>query len=324
MPKPLVTVIIPCYNAEKYVEHSIRSIIKQTYKNIEILVTDDCSTDGTLGKLKELSKIDDRICIKENKSNKRIVHTLNELVKDAKGKYIARMDADDISLPERIEKQVKFMEDHADCAICGTNARYMDVEGKLYARTYLPVTYKDNDFFLRFYCTLFHPTIIARTEILKKNLYQEEFLFAEDYELWCRLVFSQKLKIANIEEVLFYYRVHPGQTSSDNHSRQWRISAEALISNNAIPEKYISIHKEVFFLRDMEYGYEAGEYINKVCHELDKYQTVFAIPVEEKIFFYLRKHKRYKDILKLLITKRGIYTVITNRRQKLWKKRMYK
>ena len=114
MNNPLVSVIIPCYNAEKYVEEAVRSIMTQRYKNIEILVTEDCSTDNTLKILKNLEKEDSRIKVIQNKKNLKIVKSLNNMINIAQGKYIARMDADDISLPERIEKQVRFMEENPD------------------------------------------------------------------------------------------------------------------------------------------------------------------------------------------------------------------
>ena len=98
---PLISVIIPCYNAEKYVEQAVRSIMNQTYKNQEILCTDDCSIDSTLSILERLATEDSRIRIIRHTENKKLIFTLNELVQESKGDYIARMDADDISLPQR-------------------------------------------------------------------------------------------------------------------------------------------------------------------------------------------------------------------------------
>ena len=115
MNKPLVSVIIPCYNAEKYVEEAIRSIMTQTYSNLEIIVTDDCSSDNTLMILETLAAEDSRIKVIKNEKNLKIVKSLNNMIEVAQGKYIARMDADDISLPERIEKQVSFLDSSFWC-----------------------------------------------------------------------------------------------------------------------------------------------------------------------------------------------------------------
>ncbi len=120
--QPLVSVIIPCYNAEKYVEQAVRSIMNQTYKNLEILITDDCSTDASFAILQKLAEEDARIKLFRNTENQKIVRTLNALVERATGKYMARMDADDISLAKRFERQAAFLEANPDIAICGTNA----------------------------------------------------------------------------------------------------------------------------------------------------------------------------------------------------------
>ena len=106
--RKLVSVIIPCYNAEKYVEEAVRSIMKQTYLDLEIIVIDDCSTDGTNEILQSLSLEDSRIVFLKNETNLKLIKTLNLGISISKGKFIARMDADDISEPERLVEQVDF------------------------------------------------------------------------------------------------------------------------------------------------------------------------------------------------------------------------
>lgn len=108
----LVSVIMSVYNSEKYVEEFVRSIMKHSYSNLEVLIADDCSTDNSYEILLKLAK------------------TLNKLIKLAKGKYIARMDSDDIALPERIEKQVYFLENNYDIDFCGTNAFWINEKNK--------------------------------------------------------------------------------------------------------------------------------------------------------------------------------------------------
>ena len=102
MESPLVSVIIPCYNCIKYVEEAVMSIVNQTYQNMEILITDDCSSDGTYEILKKLAKLDKRIKLYRNQKNEKIIETLNKMIHKSKGKYIARMDSDDISVLTRI------------------------------------------------------------------------------------------------------------------------------------------------------------------------------------------------------------------------------
>jgi len=211
MSNPLVSVIIPCYNAEKYVEKAVRSIMNQTYTNLEIIVTDDCSTDKTLEILKKLATEDSRVNVIQNIENFRIVKSLNNMIDIAQGKYIARMDADDISLPKRIEKQVQFMEENPEYGVCGTNTWHINENGKKIGRSYLSI----DDYeiqrtkFIR--CPFYHPTICIRSEVLKSNLYDKKYDRVEDYELWLRILPLVKAK--NLQDRLFCYRKIEGSSS---------------------------------------------------------------------------------------------------------------
>ena len=117
---PLISVIMPCYNREKYIVEAIESILNQTYTNFEFIIIDDCSTDNTFEIVKEYAKKDNRILALKKDKNYCYVHSLNKGIEIAKGKYIARMDDDDISLPERFEKQVEFLEKNEDIIALGT------------------------------------------------------------------------------------------------------------------------------------------------------------------------------------------------------------
>lgn len=202
---PLVSVIIPCYNTEKYVEQAVRSIMNQSYKNLEIIVTDDCSTDNSFEILKKLADEDSRIKLFRNESNLKIVKTLNKMIDLANGKYIARMDADDISLSMRIEKQVKFMEENPDFAICGTNAWIINENNSVIGKSYLPVKLDDVNIYIEYASPFFHPAVMLRASIFKKNLYNEKYLYAEDFELWKRILLLGKG--SNLKEKLFAYRI---------------------------------------------------------------------------------------------------------------------
>ncbi|MBD5408700.1 MAG: glycosyltransferase family 2 protein [Treponema sp.] len=210
---PLVSVIIPCYNAERYVESAVRSIMEQTYTNLEILCCDDCSTDGTLPILQKLAAEDSRIKILRNEANLGVVDTLNKLVSEAAGVYIARMDADDISLPKRIEKQVAFLEKHNDIAICGCNVIHIDETDLCIAKTILPVTKYGVQKMKAFRTPFYHPAVIIRTSILKSNKYEKEFQYAEDYELWLRLL--ENNEGVNLKCRLLLYRIHNQQISKN-------------------------------------------------------------------------------------------------------------
>lgn len=245
MDSPLVSVIIPAYNCEKYIELAVRSIMTQTYKNLEILVTDDCSTDNTLEILSRLANEDARIRVAHNEQNKRIVKTLNSLVSRANGKYIVRMDADDISLPGRIERQVRFMEANPNIGICGTNAWHIDEKNKLIGCSRLPLKNDEVSKFLVYKCPLYHPTVCIRRELIEANRYSERFLNSEDYELWLRL--SKITEIANLKDRLLYYRIHSSQISKTFSSEQKILGKELIKCYKLVPENLLDIFCKVFY-----------------------------------------------------------------------------
>ena len=206
MLEPLVSVIIPCYNAEKYIEKSVRSILNQTYCNIEVLIADDASEDSSVDIIEMLKKEDSRIRLIKHQTNKKIVYTLNELIDIATGEYIARMDADDISLPERIEKQIRFMESHKNYAACGTNILEIDINDNVIGGENYAASEQETSFAVRFFNPVCHPSVLFKADICKRNHYDEKYVYAEDYELWCRLILEKRYKIGNIQEYLFMYR----------------------------------------------------------------------------------------------------------------------
>lgn len=129
MSKPLISVVIPAYNVGPFIEEAIRSIMNQTYENLEIIVVDDASTDNTYHILQELASIDSRIKLFRNAQNKRIVETLNFGIEHVTGPYIVRMDGDDVSLPTKIEVQHQFLLDNPDIDLVGVNVTMVDEQG---------------------------------------------------------------------------------------------------------------------------------------------------------------------------------------------------
>lgn len=220
MSNPLVSVLIPCYNVESYVVESVSSIIDQTYTNLEIVIINDCSSDNTSHKLDELSKKDSRIKIYNNETNLKLIKTLNKGVELCNGKYIARMDADDISFPTRIEKQVSFLEQNADYDVVSTMF-YTFRTGKSKHNLYInPKTYEELQAYLLFRSGICHPAVMIRktlfTELGLK--FEAKYLHVEDYALWSKALYCTKL--ANLDEPLLYYRVHEHQVSTLNEQKQ--------------------------------------------------------------------------------------------------------
>jgi len=206
MNNPKISVLMPVYNAEKFLKEAIDSILNQTFKDFEFLIINDASTDNS--KKIILSYKDPRIRYFENDKNLGVAKTLNKGLRLAKGKYIARMDADDISLSERFKKQVEFMEKSPLIAVCGAWLRLIGNENQNNEIWKSPSDFESIKSLALFYSSIYHPTVLIRKETLKKyNLfYDPSFAHAEDYELWVRIM--EKAKVANLKEILLLHRIH--------------------------------------------------------------------------------------------------------------------
>jgi glycosyltransferase involved in cell wall biosynthesis len=204
---PLVSVILPVYNVGPFVSAAIQSILDQSLTDFELIIIDDCSTDHTLRLIEEFS--DQRIRLVRKDKNTGLIESLNHGLALCRGKFIARMDGDDISLAGRLEKQAAFLEAHPDIAICGTWYKLSN-SGELVKN---PVTNAEIRIALLDYCALGHPTVMLRNSFLHQEqlFYDSNFFAAEDYDLWTRIVAMGK--IANLPEVLLLYRMHADQVS---------------------------------------------------------------------------------------------------------------
>lgn len=311
MDRPLVSVIIPCYNASKYVEQAVRSVMEQTYQNLEIICCDDCSTDNTLEILEKLAVEDSRITIVKNDSNLKIVKTLNKLIGLAQGKYIARMDADDISLPERIEKQVSFLESNPEYGLCGTNAWHIDENGKKIGKSYLPVTHEENKFYLAYYSTFYHPTIMLRSCIYKNSFYSDDFLYAEDYELWCRLIFEENIKAINLLEKLFKYRFFKTQTSNVHQKEQTEASSKIFDTYSVVERNNVANHKNIFFIHNKNNIAEAELlYIKNQYNLLCKKKYTYSYECIHKLFYHIFSCYSKIRLIPFLLHPKGFLTLI--------------
>ena len=214
MNSPQISVVMSVYNGEKYLKEAIDSILSQTFKDFEFIVIDDGSTDGSLDILRNFEKGDSRVKI-VTRENKGLVASLNECVALAKGEYVARMDADDISLPERFEKQIHFIKEN-DLSVCGSWAMGIDGNGNTVSKLdYAPSLKK-----IKSYCLIHNPfihsSVMFRKDIFEKaGGYRIFFKHIEDYELWTRIVF--KYKTDNLQHELLKYRIHSDQITKKNN-----------------------------------------------------------------------------------------------------------
>ncbi|MCC5944603.1 MAG: glycosyltransferase [Bernardetiaceae bacterium] len=202
---PTVTVMMPAYNAEKYIAEAIESILNQSFQDFELLVLDDGSTDKTQEIVTAYQKQNAKIKFIQNPENKGLSYTRNRLLAEAKGKYLAILDSDDIALPSRLEKQVNYLEQNPKVGLLGTGVIYVDAEGKEQS---VNVRLHDNK---RIPCRLLFQNVMGQSTIMmrqamKRFTYSMEYLTAEDYQLWVRM--SYHTEIANLSEPLIRYRQH--------------------------------------------------------------------------------------------------------------------
>ncbi|MFX0070553.1 MAG: glycosyltransferase, partial [Candidatus Hermodarchaeota archaeon] len=210
---PQVTVLMPVYNGEKFLSEAIESILHQTFTDFEFLIINDGSTDQSVQIIEKYN--DPRIRLIHNQKNLGLSSTLNRGLDLAQGQYIARMDCDDISHPERLKKQVEFMDSRPETGVCGT---WIEIIGEKCGKTWKPPTnYEEIKISLLFDTALVHSSVMIRKSKFREyNLYYNpDFLIAQDFELWSRC--SNYFPLANLPEVLLKYRV---TSSSHFHSKK--------------------------------------------------------------------------------------------------------
>ncbi len=202
MSNQLVSVLIPAYNVEKYIKEAVVSIQNQTYKNLEIIVVDDGSTDDTFNIVKVLAEGDSRIKLLRNDVNSKIVKTLNKAYQISRGSYIARMDGDDISEPDRIEKKVTFLENNPSISLVGCSVNAISEDGTVLSQTVKSKNIKLLDKLKKYSTPVFHIWVARREAYEKLNGYRE-LSGVEDYDFLLRMS-SSGLFYSNLEEYFGY------------------------------------------------------------------------------------------------------------------------
>ena len=190
---PLVSVITPVYNREKYLAKCIESILNQTYENFEFIIIDDNSSDLTVNIIKDYLLRDSRIKFLENNKNLGATLSFNRGLDIAKGKYIARMDSDDISLSDRLEKQVEIFESWSDLEVLGAGAILIDHNENEIGRRQFPSDFNKIKNILQTGVPVFDPSVMMRTSTLKEiNGFDNRLAPADDYHLWLTLFKKKK------------------------------------------------------------------------------------------------------------------------------------
>jgi glycosyltransferase involved in cell wall biosynthesis len=249
----LLTVLIPVYNGEKYLDSAINSILNQTFTRFEFLIINDGSTDHSEEIIR--SYTDPRINYVKNDGNKGIVATLNIGLEMSRGKYIARMDADDIAFPDRLEKQLNFMLSNPECKLCGTNAIAINEIGQQaykLKRSYLMDDIKVQHLFRN---SFIHPSVMLDAAVAKKFKYSSNHQYAEDYYLFSQITLNYK--VANLKDNLLNYRIHPENITSkkqDEMNKSEMKTMNFLLSNlfdEQVSDQTVFIHHS-FLTRNFE------------------------------------------------------------------------
>lgn len=203
---PTLSIVMPVFNASRYIAEAIESLIRQTYTDFELLVIDDGSTDNSMEIVAAYS--DSRIRVLRNDGNKGIVYTRNRGLREMRGRYYAPFDADDIAMPRKFEKQLAFMEQNTDYGLTGTWARHIDPEGRILKTKWkLNAKQRCIPAIQLFRAYFIQSSVVFRKEAIARFGYTDGFEIGEDYLLYHQI--SLAYKCANLPEYLIHYRIHP-------------------------------------------------------------------------------------------------------------------
>jgi glycosyltransferase involved in cell wall biosynthesis len=210
--EPTISVLVPAYNVAQFIEESLASVQAQTLHDLQVIVVDDGSTDATLSIVERLAQSDPRIRVVKSTSRGGVVSALNLGLASCDAPYIARMDADDIAVPERLEKQLHYLRSHLDVALVGSGTVTINENGEEVGVSCSPITEKAVMKSLLFGPPCLHPTWLVRRELYEKLGGYRELVSAEDYDLLLRAVTSG-FKIANLPDRLMRIRIRAGNTA---------------------------------------------------------------------------------------------------------------
>ncbi len=232
MSNPKVSVIMSVYNGERYLKEAIESILHQTFTDFEFLIVNDGSTDGSLEIIQSYQ--DGRVRVINNEQNIGLTKSLNKAIRQTRGEYIARQDADDISLSNRFEEQTKYFDQHPEVALLGTSVYKIDEQGKVVGKIIVPEKpvgnlLKGNQF--SHGSTMFTKEVVDRL-----GGYNELFKYCQDYELWGRI--AKHYKVRNLTQALYKLRFHGENIRSlkRDESALYHLLAIRLVNNNLAEE----------------------------------------------------------------------------------------
>ncbi len=291
------------YNTEDYITESIKSILNQTYSNIEFIIIDDGSTDCTVDKI--LKSKDSRIKLIRNEENRGLAASLNRGIRQASGAYLARMDADDISHPKRIEKQIEKFKSIPEISLLGTGLQYFN-NSKF--KNYFPEDHESCKAKLLFNVCFGHPSLMMRSQIFENesNFYNPKLeQYSEDYDLYSRLIGTYRF--GNLNELLLRHRTYEHYKKGEAESKRKRNSRnvrERMLGAMGIPESKIDIDThslacDLMTLDKKEEYYKIGawfEYLAGVNNETNYFNPMSLETQLTQQFFLIAYHNPHLSI----------------------------
>lgn len=289
MNNPEITVLMPVYNGERYLREAIESILNQTFKDFEFLIINDCSNDDSREII--LSYKDKRIRLIDNQVNMGQTKSLNKGLKIARGRYIARMDQDDISLPNRLEEQANFLRSNPEIIAVGSLGKYIDKGGRAIDVWKPSCDPREINLLMLFYNQIGHSSVMMdREAVLHIGGYNEWYQCSQDYELWSEMV-RRKYKITNIPKFLFKARIHNHQASVTFRSKRFPLELSEIIHKNISELTNVKISRR-----------ESGQVVGLI-YNFSQFTIENINSVEEKlngIYFDLCKGSSGKNEIKII------------------------
>jgi glycosyltransferase involved in cell wall biosynthesis len=303
---PKISVIMPVYNGTKFLKEAVESILFQTFTDFELIIINDGSTDSTEEIVKSFK--DSRIIYIANHTNQGLSRSLNTGIEKARGKYIARMDADDLSIKERFARQFSYLEEHPDIDILGSSILTMNENGKKLKVLKRPTTHLEIKFSSLFSTPMYHPTIMGRAEVFKTHRFDESLTNSEDYEIWSRLLFRTKTRFANLTEPLLLYRTFSQSFTQSLNLEKRMVSAQNTINNlgqylylNETEKNFVIHLRQELLLSPSEFITGVNTYVKATlnflkqesCHWRETVRIYFRFI---GFIFFLYKHELKKLI----------------------------
>lgn len=263
-----VSVVMSVYNAEKYLAEAVDSILSQTFTDFELILIDDKSTDGSGKILAQYAQADPRVVILKNAENMGLTKSLNRGLAVAKGEYIARMDADDISVPDRFAKQVAFLDENPDYSFVSCIGRYIDENGKEEQLRLFPETNEEIYAMMLKVDAVMHPGVMfRRADIAKIGNYCEDFRVVQDYDLWFRGM-AAGYKFYNIQEPLVLFRRNDSYNT--RKSKAYRM-VDYQVRKKGYRINKVPVYKRGYLVVPLALAYIPPKLMDKMFYVLKKF-----------------------------------------------------